>query len=158
MESQSLTGLLVALQAMISAMAELEERVLSNPQFVEVILGCGTPCTITHNPGGSVPEFLLAARTAHNAELQVAIDGKCYSACVVFADWARPYACITKNASMHFHQGTQQVTNTRFIPSQSPDIDQWVREHGGYPETGFLVMRYPETRDFWPECADDPSR
>ncbi len=42
---------------------------------------------------------------------------------------------------------------SRFIPDQSPDIDQWVRDRGGYPRNGFLEMPFTEAVQFWQICA-----
>ena len=130
--------------------------------------GIRDPCFIAPNGGGSINLFLQAARAVNRGDKNlVVINTTCASACALFADKARERVCIGEFAVFQFHKGTRSywtgfrqyppdIWNGRFDPLQSPDIDSWIRERGGYPATGWLDMTYQEARRFWRPCDFNP--
>ena len=119
--------------------------------------------------------FVNAAREVLKNGWRIRIDVPCASACVVFADLARPNVCITSRAVFGFHKQTVTGTSTTIntlggIPLSthvsrvqsledlplSPKLAEWVAGRGGFSaENDFnrvLKMYYPETASFWPMC------
>jgi hypothetical protein len=125
---------------------------------------CGEPCIIENSPGGYLDRFERAAKAVHRGERrQIVIDGRCASACALFADLARPHVCITERAMLAFHKGsggnldlTEGLVTFRFDPPQSKDIKQWVEQRGGYPTVGVLRMYSDQAVRFWPLCDLNP--
>lgn len=115
--------------------------------------GCGEPCVISYNPGGSSIVFMMMAHQFHLQDRLLVIDGKCYSACAIMADFARPHVCVTEQVELGFHKGYRSAGGGRFEPPQSKDVDDWVREHGGYPEEGILSMSFKDVKTFWSVCT-----
>ncbi len=134
------------------------------------VFGRGT-VTVTSNTGGTVSTFVAAAEEVLSTGRRVRIDGRCDSACALFADLARPNVCITKKAVFGFHQMTRVITFTsgetmrgiplttrvrsveiREPPHASPDIKAWVEKRGGFPMEGVLYMNAAEASAFWPTC------
>lgn len=113
--------------------------------------GCGDPCVVTYSEGGWAQAFLNMAAVIHIYERQLIIDGPCASSCAIMADFARPLACITPNASFHFHMATQ-LDGTRVEPPASMEVVWWIRLHGGFPHDGMLEMGFEEAKHFWPVC------
>jgi hypothetical protein len=127
-------------------------------------------CIIRNNHGGEISLFQQAARELLREGKRLVIDGRCESACVILADMARPYACLTPRAVMAVHQASivrlsysrnaagraerQYELVGRSDPPQSRDIDQWVADHGGYPPDGLLLISLPDAQQFWPMCED----
>jgi hypothetical protein len=125
-------------------------------------------CTISNNPGGDVGLFKQAAQEVLGEGKQLRIDGVCASACVVLADLARLNTCITADAQLEVHQAYvikvvgKTIVNGAVVPvgnlvrredpPQSPDIDQWVRSHGGYPAEGMNVIPAAAAAQFWRMC------
>jgi hypothetical protein len=121
-----------------------------------------TTCTVRHNPGGEIEVFQRAARELLSEGKRLVIDGVCASACVILADIARSNTCVTARAKLQVHQATvvrftgQSVGGQRPIaelvrredPPHSPDIDRWVRSHGGYPAQGVKLI----PGKFWRSC------
>ena len=107
-------------------------------------------CTITFSPGGEIKRFIFVAHDILKYERNLTIDGECYSACTILADFARPHVCITPNAVMFFHR-----SNFGDRPPQSSDIMLWVFAHGDYPSFDsqkFTRMDYEDAKQFWPTC------
>lgn len=131
----------------------------ANPAF-DRVFRCGDPCVIRYNAGGNVASFLGAAKAVqHGAREQVVIDGDCYSACVVFADIARKYVCVTPRAIFGFHKATLNleysngaVTRMSMDTPHSSDITRWVYSRGGFPRQGYLYMNSHEATRFWRPC------
>jgi hypothetical protein len=142
---------------------------------------CGDPCIITYNEGGYIYTFLQAARRIHEEPRPAIINGPCGSACTIFADFARPYVCITPRASFHFHMAYHEAPRFSLPPTpwtwgallgavhyetvyreppQSPEITSWVYAHGGFPIAAnikdFLSMSAYEASRFWPMCDGIP--
>jgi hypothetical protein len=125
-------------------------------------------CTVRNNPGGDIEIFRRAARELLAERKRLVIDGECASACVILADIARAHTCITPRARMAVHKSTvvrftgrtavdgREAPVAEIVrredPPQSPDIDRWVKRHGGYPINGVLVMPVRDARQFWPAC------
>jgi hypothetical protein len=126
-------------------------------------------CTITYNPGGDLEKFQQAAEELLAEQYWLRIDGLCASGCAILADMARANTCITPKAQIAIHQAyVYQVLNRitasgvveevarrlirREDPPQSPDIDSWVRNHGGYPTRGVKVIPLKDAKQFWPMC------
>jgi hypothetical protein len=126
-----------------------------------IIFGyCGNPCVIQENKGGDAVKFVQAASKLKEGQ-RVIVDGECYSACVLFADFARPKVCITDRAEFFLHMGSSTLvkpdgTRLAWYPPHSDDIEEYVSEHGGYPQTGIkekmLPIQHPDTLKFWPKC------
>lgn len=112
---------------------------------------CGNPCVVTYNKGGPIAIFEEAAHAIRNSDTLLIIDGACKSACAIAADQARDHVCITKKAAFSFHKA-YIVGRIRFDPTQSPDIDTWVKDRGGYPTGSFLTMLYEDAKRFWKTC------
>lgn len=167
--------------AQIPAHSSEKNKSLFLDSGVEIVSGpCGNPCIIIHySPGGNLGDFIRAANLTKKNRIPTVIDGPCASACVIFADEARPYVCITENATFYFHQATIFINLRAYLPStmirafdesipapipilkldppQSPDINSWVYAHHGYPDTNelehMLAMPALEASKFWPWCT-----
>jgi len=130
----------------------------TDPMYIA--LGCSrtTTCVVTENRGGTIGLFLWAAWSARLHERTVVIDGRCASACAVFADKTRPYVCITNRAQFQFHQGTNMLNGDRTEPSgfiHSHDLVQWVNDnHEFLGWDDLLTMPYSEARQFWSTCDE----
>src|SRR5580692_6885921 len=58
---------------------------------VKFALGCDTPCIIVHSLGGNVGLFESAGNAVKDgSHAWTIIDGRCSSACTIFADLGRP--------------------------------------------------------------------
>ena len=151
----------------LTLMAYPAKAPVYSPSPFDMVFGhCGIrdPCFIAPNNGGQVYLFVQAARAVNRGEKNlVVINTTCASACALFADRARERVCIGELAVFQFHKGTRlhwtgfrqyppDIWNVRFDPPQSPDIDSWIRERGGYPADGWLDMTYQEARRFWRPC------
>jgi hypothetical protein len=128
----------------------------------------GTVCTVKDNPGGDIQLFTAAARELMDEGKLLVIDGFCASACVLLADLARSNTCLTPAAQMAVHKASViEVTGTARVegrevpvgrllrredPPQSPDIDRWIKSHGGYPAKGVKVIPIKDARKFWAMC------
>jgi hypothetical protein len=136
-----------------------------NPKSkVAALFDCDNPevCVIKDNNGGQGYVFIEAAFSTKDGNL-VIINGKCISACALFADYARPKVCVTRHAVFGFHRGIihkwtanqWQKIGYSDVP-HSVDLLLWVHKNGGFPETDreekLLTLAYPETLKFWPEC------
>lgn len=128
------------------------ERIREHPDYIR----CGDPCVVHSNPGGVVGVFLLAGHQAGTEKHRgVVIDGDCFSSCTLFAQAARPNVCVTRKTVMGFHMAKDPNGMEYPLPAYS-DIRTWIMDRGGEPPNAggiFLVMRWPETNKFWPECA-----
>ncbi len=127
---------------------------------------CGFPvCRITQSPGGLGDTFEYAADILNSLpDGKLVIDGRCASACVLAADRARAKTCITPRAEFAFHKAryhnvyelfgtwTLWIFDTFSDPGHSPDIDDWVYKHGGYPYFSMLTMSNEEAQKFWRTC------
>ena len=130
---------------------------------------CGrATCTITDNPGGDIAIFQAAAQEVLDEGKHLRIDGFCASACVVLADLARSNTCITADAQFAVHKASViEVTGQTFVdgqqvpvgtlirrenPPQSPDLDRWIKGHGGYPTDGLNIIPVKAALQFWPAC------
>lgn len=117
------------------------------------LAGCGVPCIIRFNPGGSVNDYELLASYLNIRKQIVLIDGVCASACALFADRARAYIRITSSASFLFHRVSDGSE-----PPHSRDIAQWVNSHGGYPafdSNDTTEMDFDAARRFWQPAFSD---
>ena len=114
-----------------------------------------TPCLVGNDAGGGVDDYdHLAKRLVRTGEpLQLA--GDCYSACTALADRARPYVCLFPGARLFIHQSTVgggPYAGLRMDVKYSADIAAWIRDQGGQPDVGYLLMDYDTARRFWPAC------
>jgi hypothetical protein len=128
-----------------------------------------TTCTVRHNPGGDIELFKRAASELVTEGKHLVIDGVCASACVILADIARRNTCLTPSAKMQVHQAMVVRFTDRAVgsggrnpvaelvrredPPHSPDIDRWVRSHGGYPAKGVMQIPLSQARKFWAACS-----
>lgn len=126
--------------------------------------------------GGHVEVFENLAREIKETRRNIVIDRPCYSACVFMADLARPYVCITPNASFHIHQALTFYDFDGELPDlsgkalmdwfasrdidafawnlpYSEDIQSWI---SGFevplPGRVFLAMDFRVAERFWPVC------
>jgi hypothetical protein len=90
------------------------------------LAGCSSPCVIRDNPGGRVSDYQALAKEVLASGHLVGIAGYCASACALFADLARPNVVIAGSTRFKFHK-----TSGESLPPVSPDIDAWVKAHGG---------------------------
>jgi len=142
-------GLLCAPNGLTASQARLA-RVQSEGHFFSegFLAGCGNPCWIYANYGGRIGDFEeLASQVLHDDRI-VIIDGDCFSACTLLADFGRPHVFITRRARMHFHRSSAES-----VPDQSEGIATWVNSHGGYPSYAsqtFTTMTFEDAKAFWP--------
>ena len=108
---------------------------------------------IAFDGGGRVQEYLERAAHVLQYDIPVQITGDCFSACTIFADRARQNVCVTPDARMYFHAGTNLPDMSRFQIQYSTDIDQLVGEQ---PHAGWKRMSYPLTTEIWRLC-DEPT-
>lgn len=133
----------------------------------------GGSTTVSENGGGDVRIFTYAAEEVLRKGIKVRIDGRCDSACALFADLARPNVCVTENARFGFHKmlksqtytsssmfmnatisTTVQTVQKREDPPHSQDIATWVNNRWGFPSYGLLVMKAEDATEFWPTCSN----
>ena len=91
------------------------------------------------------------------------------SACVRFAELARPNVCITPRSIFRLHKGnsvttmgssgfmgTRRTTLTSYgtqTPRMSPEIKSLVEKKGGLPDGGaFVTLSYQEVSQYWRTC------
>lgn len=136
-----------------------KDVLLDKPVF-ELLFDCkASPCLISKSQGGNVQLYMLAAKAATILrDWTFVITGECDSACALFADFARPYVYITKDARFGFHKmykrdGSQLYDFSN--PPQHNDIDSYVKGGGGYPEDGVNYMSAKDAKQFWPTCELD---
>lgn len=157
----------MVLAALLAAGSADAQRIRIDYQahFIEAFPGAGgDPYRITHSLGGDLYQFLMAAEAVkHGVKKKIIIDGFCASACVVFADVVRKYACITPRARFGIHRGTMtwkrpgvlgayHIESIYYRVPHSADIDTWIDEKGGQPYEGLLMMEAHEARKFWKAC------
>ncbi len=140
----------------------------------------GTVCTINFSPGGVPYYFELAAISARTHNTQVRINGKCASACVIFAIRAKQNVCLTENAQMGLHYGRRtavyepfgkevdvttstgaalyrnpppgyRVERTYFLPDYG-EITQWALDENKVPYVGMYWLTRDEALRFWKPC------
>jgi len=125
---------------------------------------CSNPCIVRDSPGGRQVIFERAAEAVLRGERDlVIIDGRCASACVLFADIAREKVCVTEEGWFALHKGYGpgwridrnglRFFIERFDPPQSKDILEWVDARGGFPTKGLVSM--DDTKDIakiWKLC------
>jgi hypothetical protein len=109
-------------------------------------------CVISNNYGGEISEFLRAADEVHKEHLQCVIEGVCESACVIFADKARPNVCIDRDANFDFHlvadwkmeyvgnKPIKKVVRYRFPTEQSDDIKKWLSMQAPLQVDRFVIL------------------
>ena len=160
-----------AVAAVVAVDVASVEAASAGPALNQAIpSGCSrTTCVVHDNPGGEISVFQSAARELVAEGKHLVIDGRCASACVVLADMARSNTCITQNARIEVHQAeivefTGQMTMVagqpvpvahlvrREDPPQSPDINRWVKAHGGYPTSGLMEIPVSAAKQFWSMC------
>lgn len=112
---------------------------------------CGNPCIVQKNYGGWIAAFKNAAKYARERNVRTIFDGDCLSGCAYFADIARSLSCVTKNARIGFHKW-YELGGPFYSPPHAPDINRWVARNGGYNNFEPLIMKYPDTLQFWAEC------
>lgn len=101
------------------------------------------------DPGGKIDEYLSAASAAVEHNVQVRIDGDCYSACTLFADKARSQVCITKRTKFYVHQATLHPSGKRRPVQYTQDLYVYI---GDQPTEGWLVLDYTKLTKFWRTC------
>jgi hypothetical protein len=160
---------LLALVAVVSTLLVSVEAKAGQALDQALQAHCGrSTCTIRDNPGGDIAVFQAAAQEVLDERKHLVIDGFCASACVVLADLARANTCITSDAQFAVHKASViEVTGQTIVdghevpvgrlirrenPPQSPDIDRWIRMHGGYPTDGLNIIPVRAALQFWPAC------
>ncbi|ODT77695.1 MAG: hypothetical protein ABS76_26545 [Pelagibacterium sp. SCN 64-44] len=150
--------LLILFLAIIPASASKGYDLL--PEFSEE--ACGTPCVISHNPGGELESFVITAEDMVLTGRSLVINGDCYSACTILADLMRSQgmSCVTPNATFHIHQGTGTIISAVFAPivnrfevPYSVGLNSLIERMGGQPKDGWLVLTHDLLRLYFPECA-----
>ena len=125
---------------------------------------CKKVCLIRYSPGGLIERFKADALRLRAQGRLMVIDGECISACTVAADRARPNACITPRATLHFHKQYVWDVKGCFIHRSdmyhdySAEFAAWVRGKGGFPgddlqDNALLKMSNAEASAFFPRCA-----
>lgn len=150
--------LLILFLAIIPASASKGYDLL--PEFSEE--ACGTPCVISHNPGGELDSFVITAEEMVKNGRSLVVNGDCYSACTILADLMRSQgmACVTQNATFHIHQGQRVYVSDVFAPivnrfevPYSIGLTSLIERSGGQPKDGWLVLTHDFLRRYFPECA-----
>ncbi len=172
------------MRVFLFAVALLTSCASAKATYTEVILRCTstTMCTITKNLGGVPYLFKKTAEEVLGNNTKVVIDGPCYSACVIFASYARKNVCLTKHAKMLIHYGNQRhvydaqgqelgpyddlmlqfampsaltVKYTYFMPDYGADINEWALKYQKVPSDPkkFYSLKKRELRKFWRRCA-----
>jgi hypothetical protein len=143
--------------ALAVAIGTAPAREIWNP-MIDAFGGCSAPglkdCTITQSEGGVVSHFYAAANYVRGTGMQVKIDGLCDSACVLFADLARPNVCVTEDAVMRVHTvrfKSPPLTIYRDMPF-SEDLRGYIAGRGGQPTTRLMTIAGDVLLRFWPLC------
>ena len=154
-------GVMLVIPLVLDIRDEVRQSLYEDSDPMYAALGCSkVPCTVNFNGGGTVRVFMKASLHARVYQVPTIIDGRCISACALFADWARPFVCVTALATMEFHKTYigSRLTYPRYLdPAHAADIDGWVLQHGGYKKETLLVMNYDEAKKFWPSCTSPKS-
>jgi hypothetical protein len=158
-------------------------EIIQTDNILQTLFKCtGRTCVIRENLGGIPFLYALAAHKVRKDGIRVRVDGRCSSACVIFASVARKNVCITKNARMGIHQGRAsdlydpkgvkvdmemegyaglyfnpppgyEVREHYFIPQYGTDINEWALREGKMPATvETYVMTHEEALRFWRPC------
>jgi len=112
---------------------------------------------ISNDMGGALPEYEAQYWSAAFAARDVAITGKCYSACTI---WLKS-ACVTRNASLGFHHAIgvppshrDWDATTRWIASYyPPQIAQWFLSQARYSAAVVTLSGSEAIRMGARECA-----
>lgn len=97
------------------------------PAFIDIPPN-HAPVIITEDGGGLVQKYIDAAIKYTFEKRAVAIDGPCYSACMMAL--AVPGVCVTKNAEVSIHWAYDQTSNvlrkdvTNYMLNMLPDAVQ----------------------------------
>lgn len=173
--------LLAALAFLLLAIPARAENLLTKKLF-----DCDstTECTIDYNEGGASAYFWAAAMQAKQTGTRIRVNGPCASACVIFASFARPNVCVTKNARMKIHLGSiirylddegheyapeEVPTDNELaqmglhkevevkIPSYGEDIVEWATREKKISKDPkvFYTMTHKEMLFFWPACKKE---
>lgn len=163
---------LVSLLVAPSTAVMRDAQARSGKEAFEKIFGknCGNPCIAPKSYGGNAGLYMDAAQFVTESGIRVVIGSSCFSACAIFADFARANVCIRKGAVFGFHMGrfrkkpggagdTFFVKNGRVYnpPPHNEDIDQWVKARGNYPLRRLLLMPFDAARKFWSVCTSAPA-
>jgi hypothetical protein len=117
--------------------------------LIQSAIASGLGITITMDPGGRLDEYTAAAKNVIEHQIQIKIDGRCYSACTLFADQARQHVCITPGTRFFIHQATQHPSGRRAPVQYSPAFHAYV---GLQPTEGWLVLDFNDLKKFWRVC------
>lgn len=113
---------------------------------------------IVYSPGGGVADFLDRARDLRKTKTPIIVDGPCVSACTILVDADASQVCVTRNARLGFHQGTQDgwlgAGRRIQIHYWTPGLGAWIAARGGLPTEGLLWMNYVEAKAFFRPCPE----
>lgn len=175
------------MMVLLAAIALPCSAAAQEPRWMDFLFDCpaNTACVIKENGGGIVFFYQEAAKEALEENLQIQIQGECYSACVVFASMARKNVCVAQGAKIGLHHGTERHVYTPFgteleirdqksldlymapppgyrveyvyvVVDYGNDINEWAFRENKMPYGSDLyVMTYAEALKFWRPCTAD---
>ena len=121
---------------------------------------CYDPCVIGQSDGGIVSQFEAQGRALKHAGTLIVVDGPCLSACTILLDQAPAQVCVTREASLGFHQerfakgGLEGEDFYEEISYKTPGLNAWIAAQGGLPKGPFLMMSYEVLVKFFRACPE----
>lgn len=118
---------------------------------------------IYDDPGGEVDAYIQKYQEIRDSGQQVAIDGRCLSACTLLTGIVpRDHVCVTARAVLGFHAASyyNEATNSlvptrrgskevmRLYPSH---VQAWIKRHGGL-KARMIEMRGRDLASIYHEC------
>jgi hypothetical protein len=107
---------------------------------------------VSDNHGGSVVEYdqRWAGLAAQGANVRIV--GPCQSACtVLLGHIPHNSICVTPQASFGFHLANLSSATATLWNSYSPEIRDWINQHGGLTKQ-FIWMRAPDIFRYFRRC------
>jgi hypothetical protein len=107
---------------------------------------------VSDNHGGSVAAYdqRWAGLAAQGASVRIV--GPCQSACtVLLGHIPRNNICVMPEASFGFHLANLPSATATLWNSYSPEIREWINQHGGLTKQ-FIWMRTPDIYRFFRRC------
>ena len=109
---------------------------------------------ITFDNGGYIYLYIYRGIKYSNGTIKepLIIDGGCYSACTLMADYARPNVCITSKGVLYFHKGRTETGERIDNLPYNDDLKVWIDKQGGLPAQGWLKLSGEELFKFFKRC------
>ena len=109
--------------------------------------------TVTYDGGGNLDAYRQNFNLFRDRDIEVVIDGPCYSACTIYADLKK--FCITKRAVLYFHKGPSHNSTESMQMHWTPKLRALLATRGELPEFksgNYLPLTYNDLKSILPTC------